>query len=372
MIKLWGVSVSYFTGKIEAYLRYKRIGYEMQHPFRDHKRIREAAGAIQVPMIERDDGRWMSDSTYIIQAMEREHVDRPVMPSDPVVRFIALLIEDYGDEWLWRAAMHYRWSYDHDRELISRVLADEVTGHVPLPRMIRRMIITRRQQGDYVIRDGIDHATRDHAEAGYFKALECMSALLAERPFMLGNTPSVADYGLMGPMFRHFGQDPTPAYQMRYRAPAVFEWVARMWNAGAITAAPAFVTEIPVAVNPLLREIVETHLVQLRDNAAAFVAQKATFDMTVQGCHYRAIPTSQYRVYALERLREEFAALDDTAKAAVRALLDYPDAELLWDAAGQVRSGYDEARNAPFNKSINVFQDKGNKGLTKLARALSK
>ena len=27
-MKLWGVSVSYFTGKIEAYLRYKRIRSE--------------------------------------------------------------------------------------------------------------------------------------------------------------------------------------------------------------------------------------------------------------------------------------------------------------------------------------------------------
>jgi hypothetical protein len=33
---------------------------------------------------------------------------------------------------------------------------------------------------------------------------------------------------MMGPMLRHFGQDPTPADIMRNRAPGVYEWVARM------------------------------------------------------------------------------------------------------------------------------------------------
>ena len=32
-MKVWGVSVSYFTGKLEAYLRYKGIGYEMDARF---------------------------------------------------------------------------------------------------------------------------------------------------------------------------------------------------------------------------------------------------------------------------------------------------------------------------------------------------
>ena len=40
-------------------------------------------------------------------------------------RFVALLVEDYADEWLWRPAMHYRWSYAHDRELLSSIIIDE-------------------------------------------------------------------------------------------------------------------------------------------------------------------------------------------------------------------------------------------------------
>ncbi len=133
-MKVYGVTVSYYTGKLEAYLRYKGIPYTMDHhPFADQGRIKKQVGAIQVPIVERDDGRWMSDTTPMLLQLEQEHPEPSILPDSPSVRFTALLIEDYADEWLWRAAMHYRWSYEHDRELLSRILADEITHHLRLP-----------------------------------------------------------------------------------------------------------------------------------------------------------------------------------------------------------------------------------------------
>ncbi|MEK9823059.1 MAG: glutathione S-transferase N-terminal domain-containing protein, partial [Gammaproteobacteria bacterium] len=102
---VYGASVSYYTGKLEAYLRYKGISYERASPYPQAERIKREAGCIQHPVVERQDGRWMSDTTPIILQLEQEHPNLPVLPQDPVVRFIALLIEDYADEWLWRAAM---------------------------------------------------------------------------------------------------------------------------------------------------------------------------------------------------------------------------------------------------------------------------
>lgn len=371
-MKLWGVSVSYFTGKIEAYLRYKRIPYAMEHPFADARRIRALAGAVQVPLIERADGRWMSDSTAIIQAFEGEFPYRPVLPPDPVVGFIARLIEDYADEWLWRAAMHFRWSYEHDRELLSRILADEVTLHLPAPRVLRRTMMKRRQRQSFVVNDGVDESTRPHVEGGYLAALDAMSAMLAARPFLLGTAPSIADYGMMGPMFRHFGQDPTPAEIMRSRAPAVFEWVARMWNAGSLNESPAFLDRVPEDAEPLLRELAETHLVQLRENALAFARGEATFAMTVQGTRYRRLPVSQFRVHCLAQLREHFAALAQQAQTAVRGLLPYPGCDLLWSDEVPARSGYDEAREAPYNKAIRVFETHREPIMTRLLGAVNR
>ncbi len=355
-MKIWGVSVSYYTGKLEAYLRYKGIAYDMEHPFAKQKYIRERAGAIQVPIVERPDGRWMSDSTPIIQQLESEHPDRPVMPSDPVVRFIALLIEDYGDEWLWRSAMHYRWSYEHDRELLSRVLADELTNHLPLPRFIRRHMVKHRQHTRFVARDGVTRDTWDHVEAGFFNAMRGMLSMLENRPYLLGDTPSIADIGMMGPMLRHFGQDPTPAAIMRNDWPAMAEWVARVWNAHTTTGETSLLDVVPDDPGPLLKEIAETHLVQLKENALAYGAGREQFEMTVQGCAYNEMPVSRYRVYCLERLREEFANLSDGNQQKVKSLLPQQEYTLIWDHSVEANSGYDTERAAPFNKGINVLE----------------
>ncbi len=356
-MKVWGVSVSYFTGKLETYLRYKGLPYEMEHPFADQPRIRKLAGAVQVPIIEREDGRWMSDSTPIIQHLETEHPDRPVMPADPVVRFIALLIEDYADEWLWRPAMHFRWSYEHDRELLSRILADEITTHLRLPRFVRRFIIRTRQRRGYVVNDGVTDITWDHVEAGFYNAMRNMLTMLKNRPFLLGDSPSIADIGLMGPMLRHFGQDPTPAAIMRNDWPGVAEWVARTWHAGQTISQSALLSSVPDDAEPMLREIAETHLVQLAETALAFDRGENRMEMTVQGCRYTNVPVSRYRVYCLERLREEFDALDANAQAKVKTLLPYPGCDLIWTRTIPAQSGYDVQRQAPFNQSINVFEN---------------
>jgi glutathione S-transferase len=271
-MRVYGSKRSYYTGKLEAYLRYKGLAYECLPSTVRRREIRRRVGAVQMPVVERDDGRWMSDSTPILLQLEKEHPDPTILPGDEVVRFAALLLEDYADEWLWRAAMHYRWSYAHDRELLSSFLVDELTAHVPLPRFAKRRLIQRRQRVGFVVRDGVREQTRAHVEAGYFAALDGMTRMLATRPYLLGNAPSLADFGFMGPMLRHFGQDPTPAELMRERAPAVYAWVARVWNAKPGAEAPRFVVAVPADAGPMLQEVCGTHLHQLTANAAAFVS----------------------------------------------------------------------------------------------------
>jgi len=356
-MRLYGVSVSYYTGKLEAYLRYKGIAYVMTSPYGDQKRIRAKVGAIQVPIVERDDGRWMSDSTPIILQLEKEYPGSAVMPADPAVRFAAFLIEDYADEWLWRPAMHYRWSYEHDRALLSRILVDEVTRHTKLPRFVKLMLVKRRQRIGFVVRDGVTAETRAHVEGSYRASLRHMTAMLDQRSYLLGSAPSLADFGMMGPMLRHFGQDPTPAEIMRNEAPAVYEWVAHVWNARAAAGRPDFLSEVPADAAGMLKEVAETHLHQLAANADAFAKGLSQFDMTVQGVHYKHLPVSRYRVWCLEMLREAFAALSPDEQERMRAHLPYPPAEILWRDTIRAKSDYDKERQAPFNKAINVYGD---------------
>ena len=311
-MRIYGSNVSYYTGKVETYLRYKRIDYEALPLVKYQKLIRSKLGTTQMPAVELDDGRWMTDSTPIILYLEGQHPGVPIVPEDSILRFLTFLIEDYADEWLWRPAMHFRWSYAHDRELLSSILTDELLSHLPAPRFWKRRMIANRQRKGFVLGDGVSATTQAHVEQGYFRALDNMSRMLEKRPYLFGQVPSLADFGLMGPMLRHFGQDPTPAELMRTRAPRVYEWVARLWNQKerpeTMTTTSDWLDATPEDANPMLQEVCETHLRQLALNAAAFEAGKPRFDGEIQGCAYRALPVSRYRVWCVSNSSESAMA----------------------------------------------------------------
>jgi glutathione S-transferase len=358
-MNVYGSKASYFTGKLESYLRYKGIAYHRYPLIAHQKRIRAAIGTTQMPAVENDDGRFMTDSTPIILYLENQHPQSSILPTDPLLRFLAFLIEDYADEWLWRAAMHYRWTYRQSRELLSSILIDELLLHIPLPRFWKRQLIARRQRRGFVIGDGVSKDTQSHVEQGYRRALANMSQMLERRPYLLGDQPSIADFGLMGPMLRHFSQDPTPAEIMRDEAPAVYAWVARLWNARHDPKSAATSTNwldaVPEDAMPMLREVCETHLRQLEQNARAFTKGTKRFDQMIQGCQYRRIPVSRYRVWCLEQLRERFEGLRDEDQDRLHELLCFEGASVLWDDAFAQASGYDEKREVPFGRGINVY-----------------
>ena len=357
MIQVYGCRISYYTGKLESYFRFRSLPY-VQLPTEPHRRrILEGAGAVQMPVVEFEDGRWLSDSTPIIAWFESQQKAHTIYPSDPALRFAALLIEDYADEWLWRSAMHYRWSYRSTREYASAALADELLPHSPLPRFAKRFMLTRRQLGGFVRGDGVTESTREHVEQGYFNALDRLEAIFEQRRFLLGDQPTIADIGLMGPMLRHFGQDPTPQEIMRNRAPGVYAWVARVWNTRASNQTPALLSEIDAPLSALLGEACETHLAQLRENSIAYERGLTRYDQVIQGCQYRNVPNSRYRVWCLEELRREWAELDDTACETLRKHLPQAESAVLWDDTPLRASEYDPERRAPFNRAINVFGD---------------
>ncbi len=354
MIRVYGSRISYYAGKLEAYLRYRGMPYQLLSMIDHAKEIQAGAGAVQSPVVQLEDGRWLSDTTPILVWFESQRDGPTILPDDAGMRFVAFLLEDHADEWLWRPAMHYRWSYVQDRDHASGVLTDELMTATKGPRYLKRRMVARRQLGGFVRNDGVTDATRPHVEATAMAAYDLLEATLAERPYLLGERPTLVDFGFMGPMFRHFAMDPTPAELMRQRAPRVYTWVARMWE-GNHPDTGTLVAEVDAPLAALLREACETHLVQLRENARAHAAGASHFAMEVQGCRYERLPVSRYRVWCLEELRRHWAELDAAAQASLRPHLLEPGAAVLWSDDPKTDSGYDPERLAPFNRAINVF-----------------
>ena len=171
-LTLLGSNISYFTGKMENYLRLKQIPYRlesMQFPA-VRKVLERELGVMQMPAIILPDGRYMTDSTKMIEWFEARHPEHPILPPDPLQRFLCHLLEDWADEWWWRPAMHYRWHYAEGARFASYHLATEVMVHHPLPVWFKRRLLQHRQRSGYTTGDGITRAN--------FKAVEADVAAL--------------------------------------------------------------------------------------------------------------------------------------------------------------------------------------------------
>ena len=77
-IKLYGLRISYYTGKMEAYLRYKEIPHDfvVLNPGL-MKRLKSETGAAQMPAVELPDGRFMTDTTPMIAWFEKQNSNSP-------------------------------------------------------------------------------------------------------------------------------------------------------------------------------------------------------------------------------------------------------------------------------------------------------
>jgi len=320
--RLYLYDVSYYSGKIEMYMRYKEIPFERVEltASRVVDVLYKKTGIMKVPAVETADGRWLKDSTPMIDWFEKEYPESEVVPKEPVRLFLSKLVEDYADEWLWRSAMYYRWKYDY--KPLGLRLGREIfdVKSLPLPLAVRSRIASARQTTLFLKKDGVTEETEPYIEETYLRNLDSLDLILRDSPYLLGERPTLVDFGFMGPMFRHFSLDPTPARIMRERAPRVYEWVARTWNAKATR----LDQESPLKdfSHPgwkfVFEDICRTYLPYLHRNALAWRAGERHFDFKTQGVTYPALPVVHYRVWCREELQRRFHEMPEVTKEEVQ------------------------------------------------------
>jgi glutathione S-transferase len=350
-ITLYGSNISYFTGKLEMYFRIRQIPYQFVTATMRllNGDIVRNTGISQMPALQLGDGRWMTDTTAIIDWFEVNHAGPTITPTDPVQRFFSRLLEDYTDEWLWRPAMHYRWYGDEGAMQLSRHIVDELMADIPLPGALKRFFMRQRQRGGYTRGDGITEQNRLAVEAIYHRNLAALEEILQQRPFLLGQHPSLADIGFMGSMFRHFSQDPAPGEIMRQTAPAVAEWVARLWNYRADESQGNWLSGIPEDWGFWLDDIATSYLPYLNASAVAVTAGKKRLDCDVAGAQYRGAHASRYRLHCLQQLRNDYNKAPETAQTEIRSRLEAHHCwQPLWKIA-DLDSEYDSAKPPPFH-----------------------
>jgi len=327
---LHGLKLSYFTGKLEAYFRAKGIPFRyVEMDMADFRACAKATGIAQMPQVETPSGEWLTDTTAIIKHFEAMGEAPSLSPQDPATAFCSLLLEDLFDEWFWRPALYYRWAFDEDAKLMSAQIARTMMRDMPMPFFVRRQFILWRQRKVFLAQDGVTKATAPTIETLYMDVLRELEAIFSKRPFLFGEGPCEADFGLFGPFFRHFFSDPTPGALMRENAPNVAHWVTRLWRTRPEDLeGVASIDGVSGDLQFFFDLAANDYLPYLEANSAAFVAGKTNTTYTVQGVQW-TVPTAPYRVQCFNVLKKKFAMLDDTAKTQIANLLDAPSIGLL-------------------------------------------
>jgi len=345
--------ISYFSGKMQAYLAYKGI------PHRTHEitwqelvdRVAPQTGLVEVPVVECGDGTFLRDSTAMIEWFERRYREAPVLPADPAAAFLCRLLEDYADEGLWRPALYYRWAFAKDSVLYSRRFTEDFLSYPMTPAAVLRLTVRDRQRRAYVRGEGITAENRADVERHYTDELADLESVFRRRPFLFGDRPSLADFGYFASMFRHFGIDPTPSRIMRNTAPAVYEWVARMWNARAAglggSAWAPLADGLPQGLEPLLERAARRYLPALHANALAVANRRSRYSVTLEGKPYPGLEAVPFQAWRRSVLQREFAQLATDAAAAVRATLARTGCLSWLERDGVLESGYTEGDRLP-------------------------
>ena len=126
--------------------------------------------------------------------------------------------------------MHYRWNFPEQDDFIRREFARIATTHTDPQEQLAHIEPTRAFFSDFPRRMGITADTIPAIEASHVECLEHLNAHFTHHPYVLGGHPSIADFGLIGPLYAHLGRDPVPANLMKQVAPDVFRWTERMFE----------------------------------------------------------------------------------------------------------------------------------------------
>jgi hypothetical protein len=75
---------------------------------------------------------------------------------------------------------------------------------------------------------GVTEAVIPAMEESYAELLAVLDKHFQQHPYLLGGRPSLADFGMMAPLYAHLARDPVPGFLMKTTAPNVFRWTERM------------------------------------------------------------------------------------------------------------------------------------------------
>ncbi len=317
--RLYGLELSPYSIKVRSYLRYKNIPHQWIIRSMDKMtEFNQYAKLPLVPLLVTPDDRGMQDSTPIIEALEREFPTPALQPDDTLLQFISVLLEEFADEWVNKPMFHYRWHREADQHSAAMRIAQDQLGPNADETTLssaRKMIMERMVSRLSLV--GSSEQTAKLIEDSFAELIELLEAHLEGRPYLLGNRPSLADFGLYAQLYECY-TDPTPGELLKTRAPKVCTWIEQMLNPGEQGDFEHWET-LSATLEPILsRQVAGYFLPWSNANAEALAKGQNELQADLRGNRFTQAP-QKYHAKSLQELKRKFSTCGQDES--LRALL---------------------------------------------------
>ena len=345
--KMYGADFSLYSGKVRSYLIKKNIPFaEVLSTLKVYKNfIVPRTGVRYIPVVQTPEDEVFQDTSVIIDELEKRFPQNPILPTAPLQKLIALLLEVYGDEWLLIPAMHYRWYFEEDNyQFITQKFGGMLKPRWPkfLQRFLGRKVAARFQGAVQLL--GVREYNRKAVEKSYEELLSDLQTHFSQHDYLLGNHPSIADFSFMGSFFAHLYSDPYPGAMMKRDAPAVASWVERMNKVSPLPDNAWEQTEIPKTLLPILQRMLKEHVPVILDTNNKLAVWRESNPNTVIP---RYIGEHSFTIDGVSGLRKIFPYVLWMWQRPVDYYQSLSPEDKLAIEASLIDLGFKEALNAP-------------------------
>ena len=317
-IKLIGNVASPYTRKMVAYLRYKRIPYEViwgqpEDVLREMKIEAPKPVLLPVFILDRNgQATAVTDSTPLIREFEEKYPGRSVLPKDSALNFINFVLEDFGDEWCTKFMFHYRWHFDEDADNAGTILPLGINSTLLDDELAFFKEHFAKRQIDRLWVVGSNNDTAEFIDKSYKNVLSIFEEHFKKQPFLLGNFPSSCDFAVYGQFTQLVGFDPTPRKIAYDISPRTVAWVSTLEDRGGLN----YVEEnnsldsLSDSIHDLFKELSTSYVPTMLENHKAINKGEKEWSVDLAGYPWKQ-KSFPYQAKCLDWIRDEFRNLDN-------------------------------------------------------------
>ena len=317
-IKLIGNVASPYTRKMVAYLRYKRIPYEViwgqpEDVLREMKIEAPKPVLLPVFILNRNgQATAVTDSTPLIREFEEKYPGRSVLPKDSALNFINFVLEDFGDEWCTKFMFHYRWHFDEDADNAGTILPLGINSTLLDDELAFFKEHFAKRQIDRLWVVGSNNDTAEFIDKSYKNVLSIFEEHFKKQPFLLGNFPSSCDFAVYGQFTQLVGFDPTPRKIAYDISPRTVAWVSTLEDRGGLN----YVEEnnsldsLSDSIHDLFKELSTSYVPTMIENHKAINKGEKEWSVDLAGYPWKQ-KSFPYQAKCLDWIRDEFRNLDN-------------------------------------------------------------